>query len=73
MTTPDEPTKASKSEKRHLYAKLLGMAPKGKSGKDLLMLIKSKDNSADLLKLAGVAIKKLNAQETSQERVDSVV
>ena len=58
---------------RQLYATLLGVDPKGMSGKELLNKIKSHKNSASLLKVAQIARQKLSVQESPQAIVERVL
>ena len=58
---------------RHLYATLLGVDPKGTSGKELLIKIKSHKDSASLLKVAELARKKLSVQESPQATIERIL
>ena len=63
----------SKSERRHLYAQLLGVDVSGKSGKELHQMVKDHKDGSQLEKIADKVIVKLSTDSNAEERVKNVL
>ena len=63
----------SKSERRHLYAQLLGVDVSGKSGKELHQMVKDHKDGSQLEKIADKVIEKLSTDSNAEERVKNVL
>mgnify|MGYP003153622559 FL=1 len=63
----------SQSERRHLYAQLLGVDVTGKSGKELHQMVKDHKDGSQLNKIAEKVIDRLSTDTNAEERVKGVL